>query len=164
MKITASAEGFVGAPASRVYAYIADFRQHHSHFLPPEFSNLVVEQGGVGVGTVVRFTLRLGGRSSTATVHVDEPEPGRVLTETEPTRRLVTKFTVDHGPRGTSRVRIETTWEASGMRALIERSVLPRMLKRLYAEELRLLDAYARERSRRSPRILATMGRGVVVT
>jgi hypothetical protein len=162
MKITASAERTVEAPASRVYAYIADFREHHPNFLPPQFGDLVVEEGGVGAGTVHRFTLTLGGRTSTARVRVDEPEPGRILTETESTRGLVTSFTVDPAPRGMSRVRIDTTWEAAGLRGLVERMLVPPMLRRLYAEELRLLDCYARERSRSTPRIV-TAGRGFVV-
>jgi hypothetical protein len=164
MKITTSARRTVEAPASRVYAYIADFKQHHPNILPPAFGDLVVEQGGVGAGTVARFTLTLGGRTSTATIDVDEPERGRVLVETERSRGLVTTFTVDPAPRGTSVVTIETVWEASGLRGLVERMIVPRMLRRLYAEELRLLDGYAREMARTSPRILDSLGRGVVVT
>lgn len=165
MKITASAERRIEAPASRVYAYIADFRQHHPNFLPSQFSGLVVEQGGVGAGTVHRFSLALGGRTASTRVRVDEPEPGRVLTESEldTARGMVTTFTVEPAPRGMSRVRIETTWETSGPRGLVERLLAPPMLRRLYAEELRLLDAYAHERSRTSPRIVPSAGRGIVV-
>ena len=164
MNINVSVERTVDGPAPRVYGYIADFRQHHPNFLPPQFSDLVVEQGGYGAGTVHRFSLRMNGRTSTVRARVDEPEPGRVLTETELERGLVTTFTVDRAPRGMSRVRIETTWEARGVRGLIERVFAPPMLPRLYAEELRLLDAYARERSRSTARIVRAAGRGVVVT
>jgi hypothetical protein len=165
MKITASAERRIDAPASRVYAYIADFRHHHPNILPPQFSDLVIEQGGCGAGTVLRFTLTAGGRTATARVRVDEPEPGRVLTETQVdgAREMTTTFTVEAAPRGTSRVRIETELESAGLQALVERIVVPRMLRRLYAEELRLLDDYARELSRTSPRVV-TASRGVVVT
>lgn len=166
MKITASAERRIDAPASRVYTYIADFRQHHPNILPAAFSDLVVEAGGFGAGTIHHFTLTAGGRSSTARVRVDEPEPGRVLTETQidGEREMVTTFTVDPELRGRSRVRIETTVEASGVRGLVEKLVAPSMLRRLYAEELSLLDAYARERSRSAPRVLPSAGRGIVVT
>jgi hypothetical protein len=65
-KIVASAEGTVDAPADTVYGYIADMREHHPRFLPPAFSDLQVESGGVGAGTVTRFKLtRAGGPAST---------------------------------------------------------------------------------------------------
>jgi uncharacterized protein YndB with AHSA1/START domain len=165
MKIIASAEGRIEAPASRVYAYLADFRHHHPNFLPPQFSDLVVEQNGYGAGTVFRFTLTAGGRASTARVRVEEPEPGHVMTETQidGAREMTTTFTVEPAPRGMSRVRIETELESSGVRSLVERIAVPRMLRRLYAEELRLLDDYARGLSRTTPRIV-TASRGVVVT
>lgn len=162
MKITAAAERRIEAPASRVYAYISDFRQHHPNFLPSAFSDLVVEEGGIGAGTVHRFTLTLGGRTSTARVVVDEPEPGRVLTETEPERGLVTTFTVEPKPRGMSRVQIHTAWETPGIRGVVERLLVPAMLRRLYTEELHLLDGYARELSRTTPRLVSA-ARGVVI-
>ncbi len=166
MKITASAERRIEVPASRVYSYIADFGQHHPNIVPPEFSDLVVEEGGYGAGTVLRFTLTAAGRSDTARVRVDEPEPGRVLTETQVDgkRDTLTTFVVEAEPRGTCRVRIVTEITASrGVRGIIERLAVPRVLRRLYAEELRRLDAYARERSRSAPRILPGTGRGYVV-
>ena len=60
--VRASAERLVDAPADVVYGCIADMRDHHPHFLPPAFSGFQVESGGVGAGTVVRFTVTAGGR------------------------------------------------------------------------------------------------------
>ena len=94
MKVAASAERHIDAPARRVYEYIADFRQHHRNFLPPQFSDFEVETGGVGSGTVHRFNLTLGGRRSEYRVRVGEPEPGRVLIESDPSRLMLTTFTV----------------------------------------------------------------------
>lgn len=163
MKISVAVERRIEAPASRVYAYVADFRQHHPNFLPPAFSDLVVEEGGIGAGTVHRFSLTLGGRTSSARVVVDEPEPGRVLTETETERGMVTTFTVEPEPRGMSRVQIHSTWETPGIRGLVERLLATAMLRRLYADELNLLNGYARQLSRTTPR-LVTAARGVVIT
>jgi hypothetical protein len=139
------AEGLVGAPADRVYELIADHREHHLHFLPSNFSNVEIERGGVGAGTITTFTITAGSRSRNYRMRVDEPEPGRVLTESDTTSSLVTTWTVT--PEGEqSRVRIETRWEgAKGVGGLFERLFAPPSLRRIYNDELRRLDRYARE-------------------
>jgi hypothetical protein len=141
-----SAERPVGAPANEVYRYLADMREHHPRFLPPAFSGFKVESGGVGAGTVIRYTLTAGGRTRSYRAAVAEPEPGRVLTESDTTSSAVTTFTVT--PDGTtSRVRIATSWQgAGGIGGFFERLFAPRVLRSLYADELQRLDAYARER------------------
>ena len=145
--LRASAEREISAPARRVYHYIADFRQHHHRFLPPAFSDFTVEIGGVGAGTVTRFSANLGGRRRTIRTRVAEPEPGRVLTETEVDTGMTTTFTVT--PVGkTCRVQIETRWQpAPGLGGLLERLLAPGLLRSLYAEELYRLDRYAREQA-----------------
>jgi polyketide cyclase/dehydrase/lipid transport protein len=141
-----SAESTVDAPADTVYGYLADMRDHHPRFLPPAFSDFQVESGGIGAGTVTRFTMTAGGRTREYRMKVDEPEPGRVLTESDMNSTAVTTFTVS--PRGgTSLVTISTEWDgASGIGGLFERMFAPRVLRDIYADELRRLDAYARER------------------
>lgn len=143
MQINASAERRIDAPARRVYAYIADFRQHHPNFLPPQFSDLEIECGGVGAGTVHRFRMTLGGRTTQYRVRVGEPQPGRVLIESDPSRRMLTTFTVEPEPDGGCRVRIKTRWYSDGFQGLVERIVAPRKLRRVYRDELALLDRYA---------------------
>jgi len=143
MQVIASAERRIGAPASRVYGYIADFREHHPNFLPPQFSDFEIESGGVGAGTVHRFRMTLGGRITEYRVRVGEPQPGRVLIESDPARRVLTTFTVDPEPGGGCLVRIETRWYAYGIHGLVERLAAPGMLRRVYRDELELLDRYA---------------------
>ena len=144
-KIVVSAEGAVDAPTETVYRYIADMREHHPHFLPPAFSDFQVESGGVGAGTVTRFKLTAGGRTREYRTKVAEPEPGRILTESDTGSSSVTTFTVS--PQGAaSRVRISTTWDgAGGIGGLFERMFAPRVLQGIYEDELKRLDAYARE-------------------
>jgi hypothetical protein len=144
MKITASAERRIDAPARRVYGYIADFRQHHPNILPSQFSDLEIECGGVGAGTVHRFRMTLGGRTTDYRVRVGEPQPGRVLIESDPARRMLTTFTVEPELDGGCRVRIETRWYTDGIQGLVERIIAPGMLRRVFREELVLLDRYAR--------------------
>lgn len=145
--LVASAERQVGAPADEVYRYIADHREHHPHFLPPAFSDFEVVSGGVGAGTVTRFKVTAGGRTREYRMTVAEPDPGRVMTETDSGSTLVTTWTVTPHGDGASTVRISTTWQgAGGIGGFFERLFAPSAASRIYADELRRLDAYARER------------------
>jgi uncharacterized protein YndB with AHSA1/START domain len=145
-RIVASAEGTVDAPAETVYRYIADMREHHPRFLPPAFSDFRVESGGVGAGTITRFKVTAGGRTREFRTKVAGPEPGRVLTESDTNSSSVTTFTVS--PQGVaSLVRISTSWDgAGGIGGVFERMFAPRVMRAIYADELKRLDAYARER------------------
>jgi uncharacterized protein YndB with AHSA1/START domain len=146
-EIQVRAERRISAPADRVYRYIADFREHHQRWLPPAFSDFRIERGGVGAGTVTHFRVRAGGRTRNYHMQVDEPAPGRVLTETDLNSSLVTTFTVTPAD-GECRVQIETHWQgARGIGGFFERLFAPRALRRLYADELERLDRYAREQA-----------------
>ncbi len=140
-----SAEGTVDAAASTVYGYIADMRQHHPRFLPPAFSDFEVESGGVGAETVTRFKITAGRRTREYHMKIAEPEPGRVLTESDLNSSAVTTFTV--APQGAaSRVTITTAWDgASGIGGFFERMFAPRALRAIYGDELKRLSAYARD-------------------
>jgi hypothetical protein len=144
MQISAAAERTIDAPAAHVYHVIRDFRQHHQRFLPSAFGDLQVEVGGVGAGTIHTFTMTLGGRTAAYRVRVGEPQPGRMLIESDASRRMLTTFTVDPEPYGRTRVRIHTRWYTDGFAGFVERLVAPRLLRRVYREELELLDRYAR--------------------
>lgn len=142
------AEGPVGAPPPDVYRYIADMANHHPHFLPPAFSDFEVVSGGTGAGTVTTFNLTAGGRTRQFRMTASEPEPGRRLVETDANSSSVTTFIVDPAPDGTSKVTITTEWQgASGIGGFFERMFAPRVMRSIYADELRRLDAYARQQA-----------------
>jgi hypothetical protein len=142
-RLHASAERTVPAPAAAVYDLLADYRDGHPRILPPAFSDLTVLRGGTGAGTVIRFGLKFAGRKQEVEARVEEPEPGRVLSEIYPEKSAVTRFIVD--PAGDqSRVRIETSWEPSrGLAGVIERFLTPRMFRKLYTQELDLIERWA---------------------
>jgi hypothetical protein len=145
--IHVAAEGPVGAPPDAVYNYLADMRMHHPKFLAPAFSDFQVESGSVGAGTIIGYQLTAGGRTRPYRAEVAEPEPGRVLTESDTRSSAVTTFTV-MPEGGASRVKIATTWEgAGGVGGFFERLFAPRVLRGIYQDELRRLDAYAREQA-----------------
>jgi len=149
--IRVSAERTVDAPAATVYHCVADMREHHPHYLPPAFSDFQVESGGVGDGTITRFTVTAGGRTRQYRMRVGEPEPGRVLTESDTASSLVTTTTVT--PQGSgSLVQITTTWDgAGGIGGVFERLFAPRVMHGIYADELERLDAYARQERDQHP-------------
>src|SRR5690348_6271462 len=106
----------LNAPADILYRCPADYTPHHRHhpegFLPTAYTRLEVLRGGVGAGTIIRFTARVGGRSMTRTQEVSEPQPGRVLVESGGGE--ASTFTLE--PRGESTLlRIETTLQPTGL-------------------------------------------------
>jgi hypothetical protein len=70
-----SARHIISASArrERVYSLLANYHDGHARVLPKPFRNLVVEQGGVGAGTVVRFEVSLLGRKHTLRAAITEP-------------------------------------------------------------------------------------------
>jgi hypothetical protein len=144
----------VGAPPALVYHLIADMREHHARFLPSSLKDLRVEQGGYGAGTTYRVTGVFLGGERELRMRVDEPVPGRVLTESHLDSPLVTTWTIE--PEGDlTRVSIETVWpSAAGIGGVLERVLAPRAMARVYREELRLLDTYAREQATLASRVV----------
>jgi uncharacterized protein YndB with AHSA1/START domain len=139
-------EGQIGAPADLTYRLIAD-DTHHQRFLPEGFSDFETLEGGVGAGTLHSFKIDAGRRVREYRMRVAEPEPGRVLTESDEGSSLVTTFTVT--PSGEScTVKIQTQWTgAGGIGGFFERTFAPKVMRKMYAEELAKLDAYAREQA-----------------
>ena len=145
MTTTVSASARVDAPARRVYELIADYREGHTRIVPPKyFKSLVVEEGGFGDGTVIRVTMHLLGADRTYRAKVTEPDPGRMITETDLENGLATSFTVT--PIGNaSDVTISTAIpHLPGMFAAIQRWLVKRLLPQIYREELQLIAAHAR--------------------
>ena len=155
VKVSANIE----ADPALVYSIIADYRDGHPHILPKAFSDLVVERGGTGAGTVIRFNVRVLGQTRAYRAAVTEPMPGRVLVERNVSGPpSVTTFTVDPGPGGQgATVTIATELATrSGLLGVVERALSMRVLRPLYEGELVLLAAFARARQRPSSGSVAT--------
>lgn len=142
-RITASA--LIEAPATDLYEILADYHHGHPAILPrPPFEGLVVEEGGVGAGTVIRVDMRVMGRRQTFRALITEPEPGRVLVETNDTG-YVTTFTVDPREGGEhALVTIDTEMPGrAGIPGAIEQWFVTRLLRPVYVRELDNLAAVA---------------------
>lgn len=141
--ITASA--VIPAAPQRVYGIVADYRNGHPNIVPPKyFRNLVVEEGGVGAGTKIRFEMVLFGIVQEAQSIVAEPEPGRVLVESTTDGLAVTRFIVEPADGGkAANVTISSDMRSMGT---IGNAIIRFLFKRIYREELALLADYAKRK------------------
>ena len=93
-----SATARLNAPPRLVYDTIANYHTGHPRIVPKQFSNMRVEQGGIGAGTVITFQVTVLGRTTDFRAQITEPEPGRVLVETNTMGSdSVTTFVVEPG-------------------------------------------------------------------
>ena len=141
----------VNAAPGKVYSVIADYHNGHPHILPKRhFSDLQVEKGGVGAGTLIRCTMIVMGKSNTFRASISEPEPGRVLVETVLDPDIITSFIVDPSVDGTScDVTISTALQSrDGIAGAIERFTTKRLLLRIYREELRLIAEFVEKQAK----------------
>jgi hypothetical protein len=135
--VTASA--IIPARTDRVYALIANYNDGHPRILPKEFTNLIVEDGGIGAGTVIRFEMSMFGRKRMFRAAITEPQPGEVLVETildgEGAR---TTFVVKPaGAPADSHVTITTELPVrSGIRGRIDKIVFTLMFRPIFVKEL----------------------------
>jgi hypothetical protein len=141
-----SAEALIPAPHKRVYAIISDYVDMHKRILPrPPFVSLDVEQGGVGAGTVISFEMRVLGRTQRIHAVISEPEPGRMLVETDQERGTITTFYVEPRNDGDqTHVRITTEMPLrDGIGGAIQGWVTSRVLEPVYRKELAQLATVA---------------------
>jgi hypothetical protein len=144
-EIRVEVEREVAAAPETVLDVLRDYRAGRPRILPANFTQYRVESGGYGDGTVVTYRLKVGPRERTYRMQVSEGPPGR-LVERDLGSSFVTTWTVEPGPRpGSSRVRIESTWQgAGGIGGFFEARFAPAGLRRVYADLLdRLAEAAA---------------------
>jgi polyketide cyclase/dehydrase/lipid transport protein len=147
-KHSLSASKLISSPTQIVYDLIADYRNGHPRILPtPYFVSLEVEQGGYGAGTVINFQMKLMGRIQSFHSRITEPEPGRILVETDMNTGAVTTFTVD--PRSATEeafVTFTTTTDVpNGLIGKIQGWLTTQLLRPIYLKELDQLAEIAKE-------------------
>ena len=148
MNYSVEVTSLVKANPARVYAIIADYHEGHPQIIPkPPFVFLRVEEGGIGAGTKISFQMKIFGRSYDFRATVTEPDPGRVLVETNYVGGGVSTFTVNPVENGKySEVTIHTSGETQkqGLLGTLERVMTCNYLRRVYRKELALLEAVAK--------------------
>lgn len=135
----------IDAPIEVLYNIVSDYEAGHPAILPPDyFKKLTVEAGGKGAGTVARAEMEVMGSKRTFVLRVTEPVPGRVLVEEDSATGTITRFVFDPLDDGRTRVTIATKARtAAGLRGLMERLMNPSITRRIYHEELALLEKVA---------------------
>ena len=140
----------INARPEEIYAILADYRNGHPHIVPKEyFRNLEVEVGGYGAGTIIRYHTRVFGVERPAHAVVSEPEPGRVLVESEMTSSIVTTFIVTPINDGRqARVQIASEWKPSrNILTALEQAFYPMIMRRMYPKELSLIAAFVNSKT-----------------
>ena len=75
-RVSTERSAVIPARPEVVYGIIADYRNGHPNILPRRyFGELIVEQGGIGAGTVINFTTHVLGNTRHFKHTVSEPEP-----------------------------------------------------------------------------------------
>lgn len=141
-----SASAIIPARRERVYSLISNYNDGHPRILPKQFSSLVVEEGGAGAGTIIRFQMSVFGKKQTYRAAITEPEPGRVLVETDlDANGAVTTFTVNPGSApADSHVTISTELQVrGGFLGKIEKTLSTLLLRPMYVRELENLARVA---------------------
>lgn len=140
-----AASALIPAPPQQLYAIIADYHHGHAKIIPrPPFVALTVEEGGTGAGTKLLVQIRVLGRLQSYRAAVTEPEPGRVLVETNE-NGYITTFTVEPRAGGQqSFVTIATELGGrGGLAGAIEHWLVARLLRPVYVRELEQLATVA---------------------
>jgi len=149
----ATASALIDAPPKIVYDILVDYRGGHPLILPGNyFVSLDVENGGVGAGTIISFQMRIFGKLQTFRAAITEPEPGRVLSESDlDGAASTTSFIVDARDQNRScevTIATERMTERSGLLGALERFLAISFLQRVYRAELKLLSELAVDTSR----------------
>ena len=140
----------IDAPASHLYAIVADYNDGHQAILPRSyFTKMDVLEGGVGAGTKIEVHMSVMGQTVVYNMEVTEPEPGRVLAEEDKTVNTYTTFTFDPVNNGTqTKVTIATRAQTSGgFKGWIEKMMNPPIARKIYRAELEKLAEVAKQRS-----------------
>lgn len=134
----------IDAPAERIYAVLRDYRRGHPAILPKAyFTQLIVEQGGEGAGTVVQAHMNVMGSKRQYHLVVSEPQPDRVLVERGVDGSIETTFTTEPVTAQQTRVTIATTTVTrAGLAGMMERLVTPPVMRKIYKAELDQIAAY----------------------
>ena len=134
----------ISAPAQAVFDALADYTTVRPKILPAQYGDYSVREGGVGAGTVASWRLAATERRVRDVVARVSQPVALTLVEADDNSSMRVTWTVS-GQGDVALVTAEAVWNgARGIGGFFERTFAPRVLRKLYAEELDQLDRYAR--------------------
>lgn len=137
------ASAVIDARPEDIYAVISDYHVGHPAIVPkPYFEEIKVEKGGQGAGTVIRLKMKIFGQEYNYHQIVTEPEPGRVLVETDINTGQYSKFIVEPVGKQTQVTIFAHFPGKPGIAGLIEKWMNPLITRQLFKKELRQLADY----------------------
>jgi hypothetical protein len=144
--IHAEVSQVIDARPEEVHAVVRDYNVGHPAILPKEFftKGLTVDKGGVGAGTVLHSSVTVMGREFPFRQIVSEPEPGRVIVETDLDTGQYTRFIFEPLNSGRqTRVTIASEFPpSSGFIGVMERFTKAPMVRKMFTKELQNLADY----------------------
>lgn len=147
--IHAEASSVINARPEEIYAVISDYRVGHPAIVPKQyFSELIVEKGGQGTGTVIRGEVTVFGRVTPFHHQVSEPEPGHVLVETDIETGQYTTFTLEplNGGSQTHLIIASEFPRPEGFEGFVTNLMLPPVARKMYRQELQQIADYVGSR------------------
>jgi Polyketide cyclase / dehydrase and lipid transport len=148
--IVVNASKVINARPEEIYAILSDYRVGHAAILPkPYFTEMIVEQGGQGAGTILRLKMNVFGQEYTYHQIVTEPEPGRLLVDTDMETGQFSSFTLEPLNGGAqTRVTIHAEFPGkTGIAGWLEKLMQPPITRYIFKKELRNLADYARSKA-----------------
>jgi hypothetical protein len=147
-QIHVEASAVIDARPEDVYAVISDYKVGHPAILPKEFTKLTVEKGGTGAGTVIYVGMQVMGVKQDYRLVVSEPEPGRMLVETDTEKGVTTYFKFEPLAGGKqTKFSIASDMRVSpGFAGFMEKLMTPPITRRIYKQELQNVSEYMRTR------------------
>jgi len=146
-KVIVEASDVIDARPEEIYAILSDYRVGHAAILPkPYFQEMLIEQGGQGAGTILRLKMSVFGQESRYHQIVTEPEPGRLLVETDIETGQFSSFTLEPLNGGAqTRVTIHSEFPGKpGLVGWMEKLMQPPIVRHIFKKELRNLAEYVR--------------------
>ena len=139
----------INARPADIYSVLSDYKVGHPAILPkPYFLSLEVEKGGVGEGTITRLHMKVMGKDYHYRQMVTEPEPGRVLVETDMETGQASWFTFDPVAGGSqTRLTISAKFPGQGgIVGVMEKFVHQLFTRKLFNTELDNIAAYMQQK------------------
>lgn len=134
----------IPASSTTIYKVLCDYEEGHRAILPePYFTDMIVEKGGQGAGTIALVHMNVMGAKRSFRLETFEPEPGRILEEVDQGNGNLTRFIIEQVDDDHCLVTIASEFHIQpGFKGWLERLTNPPIIRHIYKKELQNLVSY----------------------